>query len=433
MGIFNKSTRSIVTGKRAGAAGISPATDSEGNPVATAEGGVELQAASLEQQRKGNVLLDPRSWPKTMVVFVIGVIAVVLVGIVVIFNLNADRPGETVATDPTVGFDQAIVAVQADAALTQQVAAGDIVRLYGEDGQLVPELQYVEVYQSAAGNGLLLLVDDEQASALVAQDTIQKVVLIVHNDADRAAELLDLQKRINNPVITLKMMENAIISPGGTLEMDLQTDIQPVEAELPAIKWSSSDTAVAIVQNGKVSPIAVGETVITASCGGVEAHCNVTVIDIKLSQEEAVLGVGETLQLTADAGDFAVTWSAADPEVATVMEDGTVSGVAPGSTTVTASYGEVSMSCTVTVGYRAEVVQLSEQNITMKFGENLQLTATTYPGENVIDTGVWESSDTSIVTVSGDGIVVAGLEGIATVTYRCGAAQASCTITVEKK
>ncbi len=43
------------------------------------------------------------------------------------------------------------------------------------------------------------------------------------------------------------------------------------------VTWSSSNTSVATVSNGKVTAVAVGEAIITAQCGNVKAECTITV------------------------------------------------------------------------------------------------------------------------------------------------------------
>lgn len=336
---------------------------------------------------------------------------------------------------PEVGSGQVIAAVQADTALSSAISSGDVVQLYS-NGEPVPELQYVQVYQ--AGAGLLVLVDSRQAAVLASLENTQ-AVLVVHNDPEQAAGLLALQARINDPQISLTVQPTAVLSPGQVLELETAAEIDPVEAVLPAILWTSSDPAVATVEDGIVTAQGVGQAEITASCGGVEAVCQVTVEiplkEIHLSQTEAVLAIDETMQLTADADPadatgFAVVWSVEDSEIATVSEDGTVTAVAVGTTTVTASCGEISASCTVTVGVHAEMAQLDAQELTVAVGESASLTAAVYPSSGVIDKMIFESSDPEIAAVSEDGVVTGAARCTATISFRCGQATASCTVTV---
>ena len=57
----------------------------------------------------------------------------------------------------------------------------------------------------------------------------------------------------------------------------LEATIEPEEAENVKITWESSNEDVATVKNGKVTAVSAGKAVITASAGGEEASCVVTV------------------------------------------------------------------------------------------------------------------------------------------------------------
>ena len=72
--------------------------------------------------------------------------------------------------------------------------------------------------------------------------------------------------------------QEATINVGETLE--LTYTLEPVDADTSLLTWSSSDEAVATVNNGVVTPIAEGSAVITlSSAEGVNASCSITVED----------------------------------------------------------------------------------------------------------------------------------------------------------
>jgi hypothetical protein len=130
--------------------------------------------------------------------------------------------------------------------------------------------------------------------------------------------------------------------------------------------WSSSDTAVATVNNsGLATAVAAGTATITASAGGKSGSATFTVTNpapptietIEVSPSSASKQVGQTQQFTAvakDAGGNVIsgvtfTWSSSDTAVATVNNSGLATAVAVGTATITATAGGKSGSATFTV------------------------------------------------------------------------------------
>lgn len=442
--IFHRSTRSIVNGKRHKMPMEASVPADDRQPVNPAESVPDAaQTAPAPQNDTGTPTMNTAN----LLRWVIPVGCVILVLIVSIVLL-AIRPGSrndditpepVVATLPDIGAGQSIVSIQADAGLSELAKPGDVVQLYSIDGADLPALRYVQVYQSADDGRLLLIVDDTQAATIVREEISDRVLLIAHEDSDRAEELLELQDRINDPQITLTLQPTAEATPGVELRLEFQTEIQPTEAPLPEILWESDNPKVAVVHDGVIHTVGVGSAVITARCGDVEANCTINVEipleEIQLDRQTAAIAVGETLRLTAtplpqDATRFSVTWSSEDPTVATVAEDGTITGVAPGEVIITASSGEISFQCRVTVGYHAEVVQLDRENISLAIGQTYTLKPTVYPSADLIDAMQFESSNSKVVKVANDGTVTALTAGKAYITFRCGNATAKCLVIV---
>ena len=137
----------------------------------------------------------------------------------------------------------------------------------------------------------------------------------------------------------------------------------------------------------------------------------VTVESISISPLSISLERDKTYQLQAEvtpkeATEKKVSWSSSDTQVATVSENGLVTGVNRGTATVTATAGGKSATCQVTVTWEVQSVTVSPATLTMtKVGETVQLTATVAPegaGE-----AVWSSSDEAVATVSSEGLVTA--------------------------
>lgn len=120
---------------------------------------------------------------------------------------------------------------------------------------------------------------------------------------------------------------------------------------LGEVEWTSSDEAVATVENGMVTGRSAGTATVTATNGRSLSTCEVTVkeqkLDFKMTLADATLAVGDVLRLSATGGS-GVIWTSSDEAVATV-KDGVVTARGAGTATVTAKFGEAILTCTVTV------------------------------------------------------------------------------------
>ena len=222
----------------------------------------------------------------------------------------------------------------------------------------------------------------------------------------------------------------------------LTATVQPEDATDKTVTWSSSNEAVATVDaEGKVTAMALGEAVITASCGDASATCAVTVVatpveSVTLNQTTASLRVGQTVTLTAtvqpeDATDKTVTWSSSNEAVATVDAEGKVTAMALGEAVITATCGDVSATCAVTVvPTPAESVTLNQITASLRVGQTVTLTATVMPEDATDKTVTWTSSNEAIATVDAEGKVTAMALGEAAITATCGDVSATCAVTV---
>ena len=122
-----------------------------------------------------------------------------------------------------------------------------------------------------------------------------------------------------------------------------------------SIVWSSSDpSSVTVDKSGLVEAFAPGASTITVVVGGEAASCYVTVHDNQPLEMtgSVILEVGETLPLNQQLGNIKATsvyWISSDPRVATVTNNGMLTGVSEGCTFVTALYAGQVKQCTVWV------------------------------------------------------------------------------------
>ena len=212
------------------------------------------------------------------------------------------------------------------------------------------------------------------------------------------------------------------------------------------VTWSTSDSSVATVKDGVVTAVAAGTATITATAGDYSATCDVTiekkiiaVTGISLSESKVTLTEGETKTLVAtvtpaDATDKTAAWRTSNSSVATV-KDGVVTAVAAGTATITATAGDYSATCVVTVEKKVIAVtgiSLSESKVTLTEGETMTLVATVTPADATDKTVAWSTLTSSVATVK-DGVVTAVAAGTATIIAKAGSYSASCEVTVGNK
>lgn len=198
-----------------------------------------------------------------------------------------------------------------------------------------------------------------------------------------------------------------------------------------AVSWSSSDPALATVDNaGLVRAFAAGNVTITATVGGVPGTATVEIATpvarIDVTPPNAQVAPGGTVQLTTTARDasgaaipgVAIAWSTSASGVATVDNAGVVRGVAAGTATVTATGGGATGTAKVDVVVPVASVDVTPGTAQISTGGTVKLTATPRASNGAALTGrpvAWSTTDPTIATVDGTGLVTGVGAGSATI------------------
>ena len=238
------------------------------------------------------------------------------------------------------------------------------------------------------------------------------------------------------------------------------------------LKWESSNKDVANVNNGYVTGMNNGKTTITVTYvpTGLTATCELTVgtipgengAEFKIDNSTKAIRLWETVQLKAMAGDDVmadkdIKWESSNPSVATV-NNGYVSGISVGTTTIKATYlpSGLVATCEVAVSkdgsvtpeptpgpgpedpdpiVNPEVNFTLDANVkTVKVGKTNRILAKV-DGKNAATKDLEFTVDKpEIATVSNIGVITGVAAGKAkvTVTYKLTGQTAVCQIAVEK-
>lgn len=204
---------------------------------------------------------------------------------------------------------------------------------------------------------------------------------------------------------------------------------------------SSDETVATVDENGKVTALKAGTTVIILKgANDVTAEVTVTVTEIpidtvSLDKESAVVEKGQTTELTAVVGPETTTdenksikWSSSDPSVATVSPEQTNSGEKVtvtaadkgGTATITAeAWNGTKAECVITVPVHIENVTLP-QDVTLNRGRTTVLDVVCDPEENddTITSVEWQSDAPEVAAVYSDGTVEGMKEGTANITAK---------------
>lgn len=220
-----------------------------------------------------------------------------------------------------------------------------------------------------------------------------------------------------------------------------------------SVIWTSDNEKVATVENGLVTAISTGKAQITASVGGVQAYCEVSVVapvtDIQLSKEYIELlseDDSEKITITtvpAEAANEDITWQIDGNQIVDCELENNILTVASkgilGETTIILQSGNAVAKLAVNVvldkddidsaiipvnkvQIQAELSDDDDVNgiVNLKMGDDTasstKLSAKISPQNATDQNIVWTSSDNSIVTVTDQGVLTAVSIGEATIT-----------------
>ena len=243
-------------------------------------------------------------------------------------------------------------------------------------------------------------------------------------------------------------------SYASTMTVGTQQQLSPVILPAKAARnatvtfMSNDSTIVNVTSEGVAQAVGVGTAQVIASADGVSCVYTITteldesmiVKEMDITLASSTIAVGETTSLSlgvlpSSASNYAsVSLSSSDPAVATVNNFGKVTGVAPGTATITATCGDVSASATVKVvnsGTDRQSIDLNTSYVVLKPGASRTITGKVTPS-SASQSLTFKSNDTKVATVSAKGVITAVGTGATSIVVSNGTASASVTVIVNR-
>ena len=272
----------------------------------------------------------------------------------------------TVKTDNDITAECRIV-VSAIAITQIKLKSTDYEIAIGDSMQLTPDV----LPANATYKADLVYTSTDEAVATVGDDGKVKTVSVGEcqikiespEGKEAVCNIKVLLKKVTNISLVKNDLDNVLtIEQGETYKF--KVEIEPKTDIDATINWISSDESVATIsEDGTVTAVGIGECTITviSSNTNVKTNCIVKVIPspvkgIELDKTSVTILIGSTDIVTANvipdiAANKNVIWTSSDETIA-IVDNGTITGIAAGTATITATTeeGGFKRSCKVTVG-----------------------------------------------------------------------------------
>ena len=181
-----------------------------------------------------------------------------------------------------------------------------------------------------------------------------------------------------------------------------------------------------------------------SACGVNDSHAPTPVESVVVTPQLLQLVAGGAGALVAEVRDGAgnvlrdrrLVWASANPAIATVSDNGVVTGVSAGSVDIAATSEGKSAVATVTVvpvPPRVSSVRIAPDNVYLFVAAGEDLVATPYDPNNVVIGGrsaVWTTNNASVASISQTGHVTGLVPGTAVITAVIDGVTGNANVTV---
>ena len=214
-----------------------------------------------------------------------------------------------------------------------------------------------DVAAAAQKLGLTWSCEDESIATVNESGQVTGVAMgeTLVNIASADGKVTACVKVIVEPVVESIDAEDVTINTTD-VETDFVFDVLPTGAEPDVLNITVADESIATVKDGKLTAVAAGETELTITADDISKTVKVTVLQAPsgLSADEVTVEVDKTSQIAVNIGvekadvGTTYTYESEDEDIAIVDEEGKVTGVNAGETSIKVD-NELGQSCEVKV------------------------------------------------------------------------------------
>ena len=228
--------------------------------------------------------------------------------------------------------------------------------------------------------------------------------------------------------VTVKKIPTEISVANSTVDMKVNDEIDAGASLTPAdagnVSYTSSNSSVAVVENGKIKALAEGNATITVSFAGDDTYATAEnkTIEVTVNLRDASISVlNDTVSIVIDEvyqidsivvpENLTISYVSSNPEIASI-DNGTIYGEKNGTAVITLTVGDdkvykkVNATVTVTVSKVATEIIVNNATLDMHVGDVASDVASLRPF--LVDNVTYTSSNSSVVKVEGDKLVAVG-------------------------
>ena len=335
-------------------------------------------------------------------------------------NLTGVNPGEGILTiasvsNPEVTASYRVLVVQPVTKLTIETSEASVIV-----GQTITA-KAVASPDNATMKGVTWTSGDERFIKVDENGTITGIKhgngRLIATAADGSNVRANINvKVVQNPESITLQAEEMSIAVGKNAPC--KATVEPKDTDNKKVIWSSSDESIATVdKTGRITGKKIGDCTITCTSEALDSvsssltvHIVQPVRKISFNDKTALVYVGETTQLEwtvepDDATNKTLSFTSAKDSIVTVDEDGIITGVSSGKTSVTAITTDGSKrkaSINVQAGRHVTGVQMIRRHAYIDVGEVATAGANIEPKDALNTNMKWKSSDKDIVKAEGN-------------------------------